>query len=147
MFRIFFIVLSFSTVKTYFLYKSLFEIILTDNGHEFYDVLNIECNHKTGEQISKVFYCDPGASWQKGGIEKNHEFIRYVLPKKTSFKNLTQNDCNILANHINSLCRDKLNNKCPFKAMTFMCDEEILNHINMYYIEPDQVQLNQKLLK
>lgn len=62
-------------------YKSLFEIILTDNGHEFYDVLNIECNHKTGEQISKVFYCDPGSSWQKGGIEKNHEFIRYVLPK------------------------------------------------------------------
>lgn len=128
-------------------YKSLFQVILTDNGHEFYDVLNIECNHKTGEQISKVFYCDPGASWQKGGIEKNHEFIRYVLPKKTSFKNLTQNDCNILANHINSLCRDKLNNKCPFKAMTFMCNEEILNHINMYYIEPDQVQLNQKLLK
>ena len=31
--------------------------------------------------------------------------------------------------------------------MTFMCDEEILNHINMHYIEPDQVQLNQKLLK
>ena len=69
------------------------------------------------------------------------------MPKKTSFKNLTQNDCNILANHINSLCREKLNNKCPFKTMTFICDEEILNHINMYYIEPDQVQLNQKLLK
>lgn len=51
-------------------YKKLFQVILTDNGHEFYDVLNIECNHKTGEKISKVFYCDPGASWQKGGLEK-----------------------------------------------------------------------------
>ena len=128
-------------------YKSLFEIILTDNGHEFYDVLNIECNHKTGEQISKVFYCDPGASWQKGGIEKNHEFIRYVLPKKTTFKNLTQNDCLIIANHINSLCRDSLNYNCPFKAMLFLCDEKTLNMLNMYYIEPDQVQLNQKLIK
>lgn len=86
-------------------------------------------------------------SWQKGGIEKNHESIRYVLPKKTSFKNLTQNDCNILANHTNSLYREKLNNKRPFKAMTFICYEEILNHINMYYIEPNQVQLNKKLLK
>ena len=128
-------------------YKKLFQVILTDNGTEFYDVLNIECNHKTGEQISKVFYCDPGASWQKGGIEKNYEFIGYVLPKKTTFKNLTQNDCLIIANHINSLCRDSLNYNCPFKAMLFLCDEKTLNMLNMYYIEPDQVQLNQKLIK
>ena len=26
-------------------YKKLFQVILTDNGHEFFDVLNIECNH------------------------------------------------------------------------------------------------------
>lgn len=107
-------------------YKKLFQVILTDNGTEFYDVLNIECNHKTGEQISKVFYCDPGASWQKGGIEKNHEFIRYVLLKKTTFKNLTQNDCLIIANYINSLCRDSLNYNCPFKAMLFLCDEKLI---------------------
>ena len=128
-------------------YKKLFSIILTDNGHEFFDVLNIECNHKTGEQISKVFYCDPHESWQKGGIEKNHELIRYVLPKGTSFEKLTQDDCYILANHINSLCRKSLNNKCPFKAMTFICDENILNHLYMYYIEPDEVTLNKSLLK
>ena len=128
-------------------YKKLFQVILTDNGHEFYDVLNIECNHKTGEYITPVFYCDPSASWQKGGIEKNHEFIRYVLPKKTTFENLTQNNCNIVANNINSLCRESLNDNCPFKAMLFLCDEKILNTLNMYYIEPDKVQLNRKLLK
>lgn len=128
-------------------YKNLFPIILTDNGHEFFDVLNIECDHKTGKQISKVFYCDPHESCQKGGIEKNHEFIRYVLPKGTPFENLTQNDCHILANHINSLCRKSLNNKCPFKAMTFICNENILNHLYMYYIDPDEVTLNKSLLK
>ena len=128
-------------------YKRLFQVILTDNGHEFYDVNNIECNHKTGEYISHAFYCDPSASWQKGGIEKNHEFIRYILPKKTTFKDLTQNDCNIIANNINSLCRESLNNNCPFKAMLFLCDEKILNSLNMYYIEPDEVVLNNSLLK
>lgn len=128
-------------------YKKLFQVILTDNGHEFYDVNNIECNHKTGEYISRVFYCDPSASWQKGGIEKNHEFIRYVLPKKTTFKDLTQNDCIIIANNINSLCRESLNNNCPFKAMLFQCDEKVLNALNMYYIEPDEVVLNNSLLK
>ena len=128
-------------------YKKLFQVILTDNGHEFFDVINIECNHTTGERITNVFYCDPSASYQKGGIEKNHEFIRYVLPKKTSFKDLTQNDCNILMNNINSLCRESLNNNCPYKAMLFMCDEDILHLLNCFYIEPDQVQLNNKLLK
>lgn len=33
-------------------------------------ISNIECNHHTDELITKVFYCDPSASWQKGGIEK-----------------------------------------------------------------------------
>lgn len=67
-------------------YKRLFQIILTDNGHEFYDVLNIEFHHKTGELLSKVFYCDLGAFYQKGGLEKNHEFIRYVLLKRHLLK-------------------------------------------------------------
>lgn len=128
-------------------YKKLFPIILTDNGHEFFDVLNIECHHKTGEVLSRVFYCDPHASSQKGMIEKNHEFIRYVLPKKTSFKSINQNDCDILKNHINSLCRDSLNGKSPYEAMLFICSEETLHLLNCYYIEPDEVQLNHNLLK
>ena len=128
-------------------YKRLFQIILTDNGHEFFDVDNIECNHKTSELITKLFFCEPHMSCQKGGIEKNHEFIRYVLPKPSSFKNLTQEDCNILMNNINSLCRDSLNKKSPFEAMLFLCDEETLHLLNCYYIEPNSVQLNQELLK
>lgn len=128
------------------IYKKLFQVILTDNGHEFYDVLNIECNHQTGEQITKVFYCEPSASWQKGAIEKNHEFIRYVLPKKTTFKSLSQSDCDKIKNNINSLCRESLNNNCPYKAMLFICNEEYLHLLNCFYIEPDQIQLNKKLL-
>ena len=128
-------------------YKKLFQVILTDNGHAFYDVNNIEFHHKTGELLSKLFFCDPHASRQKGCLEKNHEFIRYVLPKGTSFKKLSQNDCDILKNHINSLCRDSLNGKSPYEAMLFLCNEETLHSLNCYYIEPDEVQLNQKLLK
>lgn len=128
-------------------YKKLFQVILTDNGHEFFDVLNIECHHKTGEVLSKVFYCDPHASWQKGMIEKNHEFIRYVLPKGTSLKNINQNDCDILKNHINSLCRDSLNGKSPYEAMLFLCTEETLHLLNCYYIKPDEVYLKNDLLK
>ena len=128
-------------------YKRLFEVILTDNGHEFFDVLNIECMHSTGEQVTKLFFCDPHMSCQKGMIEKNHEFIRYILPKGSSFKNITQEDCDLFMNNINSLCRDSLNGKSPYEAMLFICDEYILKSLNCYYIKPDEVILNDSLLK
>lgn len=86
-------------------------------------------------------------SCQKGGIEKNHEFIRYVLPKGSSFHNLTQKDCDLLKNHINSLCRDSLNGKSPYEAMLFLCKEEILHSLDCLFINPDEVQLNRDLLK
>lgn len=111
-------------------YKRLFEVILTDNGHEFFDVLNIECMHSTGEQVTKLFFCDPHMSCQKGMIEKNHEFIRYILPKGSSFKNITQEDCDLFMNNINSLCRDSLNGKSPYEAMLFLCDEYVLKSLN-----------------
>ena len=129
------------------IYKYLFQVILTDNGHEFFDVNNIECIHSTGEYVTHLFFCDPHASRQKGMIEKNHEFIRYVLPKGSSFKNITQEDCNLIMNNINSLCRDSLNGKSPYEAMSFLCDEYILKILNCYYIEPDNVDLSENLLK
>lgn len=135
------------TIIPYEEYKKLFQIILTDNGHEFFDVNNIECIQSTGEYVTRLFFCDPHMSCQKGGIEKNHEFIRYVLPKYTSFKNITQESCNLIMNNINSLCRKSLNGKSPYEAMLFLCDESILKLLNCYYIKPDEVILNDSLLK
>lgn len=128
-------------------YKRLFQVILTDNGHEFFDVNNIECIQSTGEYVTRLFFCDPHMSCQKGMIEKNHEFIRYILPKGSSLKNITQEDCDLFMNNINSLCRDSLNGKCPYEAMLFLCDEYILKKLNCYFIEPDEVVLNDSLLK
>ena len=128
-------------------YKRLFQVILTDNGHEFFDVNNIECIHETGEYVTHLFFCEPHMSCQKGMIEKNHEFIRYVLPKGSSFKRIDQEECDLIMNNINSLCRDSLNGKCPYEAMLFLCDEYILKQLNCYYIKPDDVILNDSLLK
>lgn len=128
-------------------YKRLFQVILTDNGHEFFDVNNIECMHETGEYVTHLFFCEPHMSCQKGMIEKNHEFIRYILPKGSSFKRIDQEECDLIMNNINSLCRDSLNGKCPYEAMLFLCDEYILKQLNCYYIKPDDVILNDSLLK
>ena len=50
-------------------------------------------------------------------------------------------------NNINSLCRDSLNGKSPYEAMLFLCNKDILKLLNCYYIEPDNVNLSNNLLK
>lgn len=128
-------------------FKRLFEIILTDNGSEFFNPISIEADYETGEVLVKVFYCDPSAPYQKGSIEKNHEYIRYVLPKGNSFNHLTQEDCNLLASHINSTSRIILNNKTPYEAVTTLMNEEIICKLNIEHIPADEVNLSSSLLK
>lgn len=129
------------------IFKRIFEVILTDNGSEFFNPMSIEKDEKTNEIISHVFYCDPGASWQKGALEKNHEYIRYVLPKGSSFDELTQETTNILMSNINSTSRDTLNGKTPYDATLLILDEEILEKLGVTKIKADEVNLSPNLLK
>ena len=99
-------------------YCRLFPIILTDRGSEFTDPISIECT-EFGEVRSKVFYCDPQRSDQKGGCEVTHEFIRRVLPKGTSFDHLQQGDILLMMSHINSYTRKKLNNQSAHQLFSF----------------------------
>lgn len=125
-------------------FAKYFEVILTDNGSEFSNPTSIEIDFKTGEIVSNIFYCDPGKSWQKGNIEKNHEYIRYVLPKGSSFDDLTQQDTNLLMNHINSTYRISLHGKSPYDLTT---DMGFLKNLNLYKIPPSKVNLSKNLLK
>ena len=124
-------------------FKRLFEVILTDNGSEFFDPESIEIDINTGEKVSSIFYCDPSCSWQKGSIEKNHEYIRYVLPKKTSFEHLTKEDIKLLEDNINNIPREIFGGKTPYE-LTKEKYPELIKKIGSNYIEPDDVTLNKK---
>ena len=128
-------------------FKKIFEVILTDNGSEFFNPMSIEKDVESEEMVSHVFYCDPSASWQKGAIEKNHEFIRYVLPKGSSFDELTQEKTNLLMIHINNTSRDILNGKTPYEATLLMLDEATIEKLGVIKIAPDEVNLSPNLLK
>ena len=95
--------------------------------------------------VLNFFYCDSNCSWQKGTIEKNHEYIRYVLPKGTSFANLTQEDCNILASNINNVPRNSLNKKTPYEVFVFLNDKNILDKLRITYINPEEVNLTKDI--
>lgn len=128
-------------------FKRLFEVILTDNGPEFLDPESIEFDINTGEQLSHLFYCDPNCSWQKGSIEKNHEYIRYVLPKGISFSGLSQKDCFLLASHINSVPRLSLNNISPFDAAFLFLGQSNIDKFNIKKIDYDDIDLSIRLLR
>jgi len=82
--------------------RKLFPVIFSDYGGEFKDPWTLE-KDSYGDDRTKIFYCDPYKSYQKGKIEKNHEFIRYILPKGKSFNRLNQDDVTLMTNHINSI--------------------------------------------
>ena len=128
------------------LFEKTFPIILTDNGSEFGDPLSLEFNSE-GLGRTKIFYCNPRASYQKGMIEKNHEFIRYVLPKGTSFNNLLQTDIDLMINHINSLTRASLNWFAPIDLAKLTLDKDVLKKLNLKKVAANEIQLNKKLLK
>ncbi|OON84821.1 hypothetical protein B0D78_12420, partial [Pyramidobacter sp. C12-8] len=60
-----------------------------------------------------MFYCNPQAPQEKPKVENNHTLIRRILPKGTTFDNLSQTDINLMMSHINSYGRKKFNGKSP----------------------------------
>lgn len=128
-------------------FKRLFEVVLTDNGTEFSDPDSIEIDFNTGEKVCSLFYCDPNSSWQKGSIEKNHEYIRYILPKGTSFASLTQEDCYLIASHINSVPRISLNNHSPYDSIFLFIGKENLDKLQIKKVNNDDIDLSIRLLK
>ena len=99
------------------------------------------------EQRTKIFYCEPGRSDQKGSCEVNHEMIRRVLPKGTSFDDLSQNDINLVMSHINSYKRKKLNNCSPIQLFNLMYGNNIANKLGIIEINPNDINLSTNLTK
>ena len=126
-------------------FRRLFPVILTDNGVEFKNADALEYTSRN-DQRTRLFFCDPQAAWQKPHIERNHQFIRYVIPRGTSFDPFTQEDMTLLSNHINSFHRDRLDGKSPFDVAGKHI-KELLEALGLARIPPDDVLLKPALLK
>jgi len=127
------------------LFSRLFPVLLTDNGSEFTNPLALEYT-PDGILRSRLFYCDPCASWQKGRVERNHEFIRMILPKGRSFDSLTQADIDKVMSHVNSYTRPALNDKAPFDLFAFTYGDALLEKLNIRRIPSNNVILKPSLL-
>lgn len=118
----------------------LFDVVLADNGSEFKDLYKLETDEE-GNQICKVFYCDPYRSNQKAECEKNHGLFRRIVSKGTSFKDFSQKDVDIIFSHINSYPRASLANRSPYDLFNLEYSLIILTFFNILKIAIKDIRM------
>lgn len=127
------------------LYKRVFKYILTDNGGEFQKPEELETSID-GSKRSSIYYCEPNRSDQKAKVEKNHEYIRYIIPKGTSMDNYTQDDIDLMMSHINSTAREVLNFAIPYDMASIYLGMDSIKKLNLSKIQPDDIILKPYLI-
>ena len=126
-------------------------LLLTDRGTEFSAAEDMETRDDQTKR-TRVFYCDPMASGQKGSLEKRHAELRYILPKACSLRTLgltDQTKLNLVLSHVNSVPHQKHHGKTPFQLLRFYCPHlvQAFQQFGIEEIPKDKVILKPYLLK
>ena len=133
------------------LFRKYVHVLLTDRGSEFTAADAMEAGTE-GTRRTRVFYCDPMQSGQKGSLENKHIELRYILPKGTDLRGLGltgQEALNLALSHVNSAPVEKPGGKSPLDLADFMYHDlyEKLETFGIHKIEKDKVILKPYLLK
>ena len=108
-----------------FVIHNIFKSFSTDNGTEFSDFLSIISDSKT-----KIYFCHPYCSGEKGTNEKQNSMIRYFIPKKTLLENYSFEEINRITEWLNNYPRKSLNYKTPLEAtLEEFKNKQIINKI------------------
>lgn len=95
--------------------SEMFKTVTFDNGGE-----NAKHTDIKKEYDVETYFCDPFASWQKGGVENANKLIRYYLPRNTDLSKLTDRDIYDI--------QEKLNNR-PRKCLNYKSPNEVINEV------------------
>lgn len=133
------------------IFRKHVHVLVTDRGSEFTAADAMETS-LDGTRRTRVFYCDPMQSGQKGTLENKHIELRYILPKRTDLRALgltDQNALNLVISHVDSAPVEKFGGKSPMDLADFMYHDlyEKLEAYGIHKIEKDKVILKPYLLK
>jgi IS30 family transposase len=82
-----------------------------DNGGEF------ACHERVNKAVGTAsYFCDPYASWQKGGVENSNGRLRRDLPRSTDIKNMSQEEFDEVILNYNTTPRKSLGWLTPLEA-------------------------------
>ena len=125
---------------------TLFPVLLADRGVEFSNPKAIESTLE-GKVKTRLFYCNSMSSYQKPHCERNHEFMRKVIPKGTSMSFMNQEKTSLMMNNINNYSRKSLGDNTPYAIFKFIYGIELLKKLGVKYIAPNDVLLKPSLVR
>ena len=128
-------------------FRSVFPVLLTDNGTEFSNPRPIERSVDGDSVRTQGFYCDPYAAWQKSNLKNNHRNLRRILTKDESMDFLTQEKVNLPLSHMNIVIRVSLGNVTAARRVAQCHRENVLEKLGIREIAPDQVRMTPELVR
>ena len=89
--------------------SEIFKSITTDNGSEF-------SRYEEIEEIlgTMIYFCHPGASYEKGTNERHNGMLREYIPKGSDISKYSAEDLDRIVSKLNDLERKKLNYYTPY---------------------------------
>lgn len=97
-------------------FRRVFRSITVDNGSEFTACAEMQRSCLRRGERTKIYYCHPYSSFERGSNENANRLIRRWLPKGTSFKKLTHRAVMDIQRWINAYPRAILGYRCADKA-------------------------------
>lgn len=86
-------------------FREIFKSITVDNGSEFADWEGMERSKRSKKKRTKIYYCHPYSSWERGSNENQNKLVRRHIPKGVNFDDKTQGDIDDIAEWINNYPR------------------------------------------
>lgn len=94
-------------------FPQVFKSITVDNGTEFSACMQMEQSCLANRQRTKLYYCHPYSSWERGTNENHNAMIRRFIPKGTRMERYTHAQIYAIALWMNTYPRRLLNYHTP----------------------------------
>ena len=101
--------------------SEIFKSITTDNGKEF-------SHYEEIEEIlgTMIYFCHPGASYEKGTNERHNGMLREYIPKGSDISKYSAEDLDKIVSKLNDLERKKLNYYTPYMKILYRRNRVII---------------------
>lgn len=100
-------------------FRKVFKTITVDNGSEFADTDGME-NSSYGKGVrTKIFYCHPYSSYERGTNERLNREIRRLLPKGTNLSHVSDTEVKRVQDWVNAY---------PREVLGYATSEELFNN-------------------
>ncbi|NLG05844.1 MAG: IS30 family transposase [Clostridia bacterium] len=98
-------------------FRNIFQTITCDNGCEFLDEHSMKHSFRSKQLRTRIYYCHPYASCERGSNENQNKLVRYFVPKGTNIEPYTSDQIKQIGDWMNNYPRRMFGYKTPLEMM------------------------------